>query len=232
MPAAAWVGLSDTVTEGTFTYTDGTPAVSDTCHTTTDNMQINSHIISSLIFNNKRITQLSCKCVPSAKFHCPLILNLESKDPQGSLRGFQGVRNNMIVRRNQLDPWALGSVTLNCTVYVLQDYLPWAHNQPDNWQGNEDCAHLRGNVDPGTLNDAICTATKAFICKKGLVPSNIVSDSDSVLLLVFKFQGAYVLDTRRVWESSACMGADGVRVFRPPSLHSLLCCSLPLKLNK
>ncbi|KAK1883605.1 Macrophage mannose receptor 1 [Dissostichus eleginoides] len=46
--------------------------------------------------------------------------------------------------------------------------LPWAPNQPDNWQNNEDCVNLRGmnHHEPGLLNDDFCTATKEFICKK------------------------------------------------------------------
>lgn len=51
-----------------------------------------------------------------------------------------------------------------------QDFLPWAPNQPDNWQDNEDCVQLRGmnHHEPGKLNDDFCTSTKEFICKKGL----------------------------------------------------------------
>lgn len=51
-----------------------------------------------------------------------------------------------------------------------QDFLPWAPNQPDNWEENEDCVHLRGmdHYDAGKLNDDFCTSTKEFICKKGL----------------------------------------------------------------
>ncbi|MEQ2275125.1 hypothetical protein XENORESO_021066 [Xenotaenia resolanae] len=47
-------------------------------------------------------------------------------------------------------------------------FLPWALNQPDNWE-NEDCVHLTGmtHTDPGKLNDDKCTATKEFVCKKG-----------------------------------------------------------------
>ncbi|KAF3849178.1 hypothetical protein F7725_015675 [Dissostichus mawsoni] len=50
--------------------------------------------------------------------------------------------------------------------------LPWAPNQPDNWQNNEDCVNLRGmnQHEPGLLNDDFCTATKEFICKKGWNP--------------------------------------------------------------
>ncbi|KAF7670463.1 hypothetical protein LDENG_00124860, partial [Lucifuga dentata] len=46
--------------------------------------------------------------------------------------------------------------------------LPWATNQPDNWQDDEDCVHLRGvtHPDSGKLNDDFCTSTKEFICKK------------------------------------------------------------------
>lgn len=52
-----------------------------------------------------------------------------------------------------------------------QDFLPWAPNQPDNWQNNEDCVQLRGmdHHEPGKLNDDFCTSTKEFICKKGLL---------------------------------------------------------------
>ncbi|GLD55459.1 macrophage mannose receptor 1 [Lates japonicus] len=48
------------------------------------------------------------------------------------------------------------------------DFLPWGPNQPDNWQDNEDCVHLRGmtHPEPGKLNDDFCTATKEYICKK------------------------------------------------------------------
>lgn len=74
MPISAWIGLNDINTEGTFTYTDGTPA----------------------------------------------------------------------------------------------DLLPWGPLQPDNWEGNEDCVHIRGmdHVEPGKFNDDVCTATHEFICKK------------------------------------------------------------------
>uniref|UniRef100_A0A667WSI0 C-type lectin domain-containing protein n=1 Tax=Myripristis murdjan TaxID=586833 RepID=A0A667WSI0_9TELE len=54
----------------------------------------------------------------------------------------------------------------------VSDYnlILWAPGQPDNWQNNEDCAHLRAPTDPqaGLLNDDFCTATREFICKKGL----------------------------------------------------------------
>ena len=57
-----------------------------------------------------------------------------------------------------------------CFCFWCQDLLPWAPNQPDNWQDNEDCAHLRGMThhEPGKLNDDFCTSTRDFICKKGL----------------------------------------------------------------
>lgn len=46
--------------------------------------------------------------------------------------------------------------------------LPWGSEQPDNYQNNEDCVHLRGMDDrePGTISDDFCTNTKDFICKK------------------------------------------------------------------
>uniref|UniRef100_A0A3B3YYE1 C-type lectin domain-containing protein n=1 Tax=Poecilia mexicana TaxID=48701 RepID=A0A3B3YYE1_9TELE len=49
------------------------------------------------------------------------------------------------------------------------DLLPWAENQPDNWENNEDCIHLTGmtHPDPGKINDDKCTATREFVCKKG-----------------------------------------------------------------
>ncbi|XP_062340567.1 macrophage mannose receptor 1 [Osmerus eperlanus] len=49
------------------------------------------------------------------------------------------------------------------------DFLPWGPNQPDNWQGNEDCMHIRAHdhVEPGLLNDDYCMSTHEFICKKG-----------------------------------------------------------------
>ncbi|RVE65935.1 hypothetical protein OJAV_G00121150 [Oryzias javanicus] len=54
------------------------------------------------------------------------------------------------------------------------DFLPWAPGQPDNWQDNEDCIHLRGHshAEPGLFNDDFCTSTREFICKKakGLGP--------------------------------------------------------------
>lgn len=48
------------------------------------------------------------------------------------------------------------------------DFLPWEPNQPDNWQGNEDCVHVRGveHYNPGTLNDQPCTFTYPYICQK------------------------------------------------------------------
>lgn len=52
-----------------------------------------------------------------------------------------------------------------------QDFLPWAPNQPDDWQNNEDCVQIRGmdHHEAGKLNDDVCTSTKEFICKKGLM---------------------------------------------------------------
>ncbi|XP_076014518.1 uncharacterized protein LOC143007034 [Genypterus blacodes] len=48
------------------------------------------------------------------------------------------------------------------------DVLPWAPNQPDNWNRNEDCVQLRGmnHPQPGKLNDDLCTSNKEYICKK------------------------------------------------------------------
>ncbi|XP_036384637.1 C-type mannose receptor 2 [Megalops cyprinoides] len=49
------------------------------------------------------------------------------------------------------------------------DFLLWDNNQPDNWQGNEDCVQVRGvdHSNPGHFNDQFCTSTFPFICKKG-----------------------------------------------------------------
>ncbi|KAJ8402327.1 hypothetical protein AAFF_G00368160 [Aldrovandia affinis] len=48
------------------------------------------------------------------------------------------------------------------------DFILWEENQPDNWQGNEDCIHLRGvdHIAPGHLNDQPCSSSYPFICKK------------------------------------------------------------------
>ncbi|CAJ1070748.1 macrophage mannose receptor 1 [Xyrichtys novacula] len=48
------------------------------------------------------------------------------------------------------------------------DLLLWGPNQPDNWQNNEDCVHIRSmdHVEPGKFNDDFCSSTKEFICKK------------------------------------------------------------------
>uniref|UniRef100_A0A665UEQ5 C-type lectin domain-containing protein n=1 Tax=Echeneis naucrates TaxID=173247 RepID=A0A665UEQ5_ECHNA len=48
------------------------------------------------------------------------------------------------------------------------DFLLWAPNQPDNYQNNEDCVHLRGmnHHEAGKLNDDFCTSTMEYICKK------------------------------------------------------------------
>ncbi|XP_074546917.1 uncharacterized protein LOC141805663 [Halichoeres trimaculatus] len=48
------------------------------------------------------------------------------------------------------------------------DFFLWGHNQPDNWQNNEDCVHIRGatHTEAGKFNDDFCTSTKEFICKK------------------------------------------------------------------
>uniref|UniRef100_A0A3B3BHP6 C-type lectin domain-containing protein n=1 Tax=Oryzias melastigma TaxID=30732 RepID=A0A3B3BHP6_ORYME len=53
------------------------------------------------------------------------------------------------------------------------DFLPWAPGQPDNWQDNEDCIHLRGHnhAEPGLFNDDFCTSTREYICKKGGINS-------------------------------------------------------------
>ncbi|KAK7896517.1 hypothetical protein WMY93_021842 [Mugilogobius chulae] len=59
--------------------------------------------------------------------------------------------------------------TANCFKSLgYVDFLPWAPNQPDNWQNNEDCVHIRGmnHHEPGKLNDDFCTDAKEFICKK------------------------------------------------------------------
>ncbi|XP_035247102.1 macrophage mannose receptor 1 [Anguilla anguilla] len=52
---------------------------------------------------------------------------------------------------------------------VLPELLFWDDNQPDNWQGNEDCIQVRGvdHINPGHLNDLFCTTNAPFICKKG-----------------------------------------------------------------
>ncbi|XP_063066766.1 macrophage mannose receptor 1, partial [Engraulis encrasicolus] len=49
------------------------------------------------------------------------------------------------------------------------DYLSWETDQPDNWQGNEDCVHLRGtgHYQPGKLNDQPCSYSFPFVCQKG-----------------------------------------------------------------
>lgn len=56
-----------------------------------------------------------------------------------------------------------------CSLWPLQDFLTWETNQPDNWQNNEDCVHIRGteHQDTGKLNDLPCTSTYPFICQKG-----------------------------------------------------------------
>ncbi len=56
-----------------------------------------------------------------------------------------------------------------CSLWPLQDFLPWETNQPDNWQNNEDCVYIRGteHQDTGKLNDLPCTSTYPFICQKG-----------------------------------------------------------------
>nr|XP_020506487.1 macrophage mannose receptor 1-like [Labrus bergylta] len=48
------------------------------------------------------------------------------------------------------------------------DFLLWGPNQPDNWQNNEDCVHIRGadHSEAGKFNDDFCTSTKEFVCKK------------------------------------------------------------------
>uniref|UniRef100_A0A673H957 C-type lectin domain-containing protein n=1 Tax=Sinocyclocheilus rhinocerous TaxID=307959 RepID=A0A673H957_9TELE len=48
------------------------------------------------------------------------------------------------------------------------DFQPWETNQPDNWQNNEDCVHIRGteHQDTGKLNDLPCSSTYPFICQK------------------------------------------------------------------
>ncbi|KAJ7986772.1 hypothetical protein DPEC_G00331850 [Dallia pectoralis] len=51
---------------------------------------------------------------------------------------------------------------------TASDFLPWAPGQPDNWQGEENCAHVRGidSPTPGLINDEFCTVTMDFVCKK------------------------------------------------------------------
>ena len=61
----------------------------------------------------------------------------------------------------------------NCLPYIVHyvfvfskgNYYNWGNNEPNNKNGNEDCVILstRNNI----WNDAPCTGTFAYICKKG-----------------------------------------------------------------
>uniref|UniRef100_A0A3B4WVE2 C-type lectin domain-containing protein n=1 Tax=Seriola lalandi dorsalis TaxID=1841481 RepID=A0A3B4WVE2_SERLL len=69
------------------------------------------------------------------------------------------------------------------------DFLLWGPNQPDNWQNNEDCVHLRGmnHQAPGKLNDDSCTSTKEYICKKGLIFSFVTLNVLFIPLLLHSY---------------------------------------------
>ncbi|KAM7392700.1 hypothetical protein PAMA_007697 [Pampus argenteus] len=94
---------------------------------------------------------------------------------QGHLASFHSVEDLSFLTAHIAGPAWVGLNDINVEntfVYTdgtPADFLQWATGQPDNWQNNEDCIHIRGTnqQQPGTLNDDICTNTKSFICKKG-----------------------------------------------------------------
>lgn len=143
MPGSAWVGLNDISVENQFVYTDGTPAVSA----------------------KARATYMSPKNVFLTYF---LILCKSVKTFNTNLKNFflrlSSILHNILQCQNFTHENTHG-------FSWSQDFLPWAENQPDNFQNNEDCMHITGTThnDPGKLNDDFCTATRDYICKKGVI---------------------------------------------------------------
>lgn len=143
MPGAAWVGLNDINVESQFVYTDGTPAVSAKARAT------------CLAPKNVFLTYFVILCKSVKTFNTNLknfFLRLSS------------ILHNILQCQNFTHENTHG-------FSWSQDFLPWAENQPDNWQNNEDCMHITGTThnDPGKLNDDFCTATRDYICKKGVI---------------------------------------------------------------
>ncbi|KAL2099694.1 hypothetical protein ACEWY4_004088 [Coilia grayii] len=97
------------------------------------------------------------------------------KGQGGHLASFHGPEDVGFISAHMLtSSWVGLNDIANEGTYVWSDgsnvnYLDWETNQPDNWQGNEDCIHIRGveHHEPGKLNDQPCSYTFPFICKKG-----------------------------------------------------------------
>lgn len=143
MPGAAWVGLNDINVENQFVYTDGTPAVSAKARAT------------CLAPKNVFLTYFVILC-KSVKTFITYLKNFFLR--------LSSILHNILQRQNFTHENTHG-------FSWSQDFLPWAENQPDNWQNNEDCMHITGTThnDPGKLNDDYCTATRDYICKKGVI---------------------------------------------------------------
>nr|XP_017015860.2 C-type lectin 37Db-like [Drosophila takahashii] len=43
-------------------------------------------------------------------------------------------------------------------------FLKWDHNEPNNWNGNENCVHLKAVTF--LMNDVSCSSTYNFICER------------------------------------------------------------------
>lgn len=149
MPGAAWVGLNDINVENQFVYTDGTPAVSGKARAT--------YMAPKLVFLTYFL--ILCKSVKT------FITNLKN------LR-LSSILHNILRCQNITHENTHG-------FFWSQDFLPWAADQPDNWENNEDCMHITGTThnDPGKLNDDFCTATRDYICKKGVINAFIFASS-------------------------------------------------------
>ena len=106
---------------------------------------------------------------------------------------YQGVGVKLLVLKQFISFWAV-------FVSGSQDLLPWVPGQPDNWQGNEDCVHIRGmnEVEPGLLNDDYCTSSRDFICKKRTFHVTFSSHfSRAALRLYFASQSLSCLSTAK-----------------------------------
>lgn len=149
MPGAAWVGLNDINVESQFVYTDGTPAVSAKARAT---YMAPKHVFLTYFL-------ILCKSVKT------FITNLKNLRLSSILHNILQCQNFTHENTHGFS-WS-------------QDFLPWAENQPDNWENNEDCMHITGTThnDPGKLNDDFCTATRDYICKKGVMNAFIFASS-------------------------------------------------------
>ena len=79
--------------------------------------------------------------------------------------------------------------------YVLSksEYKNWKSDEPNDAGGNEDCVHLTSSNE---WNDKSCTATRAYICKKGKSGQSFCNRSfrrDKSKKISFMFRNNYGL---------------------------------------